>query len=109
MRRSVKKVIDYFEEHPPHLRVLLPYPMYKLLGQWMPYQCPGWNEEKERLGEYLGTAKSFVEMYTGNIYTQEDSVLKCQKIEPKFKHGLDRLGIKGEVKNIINFDLKCPK
>ena len=41
--------------------------------------------------------------------TQEDSVLKCQKIEPKFKHGLDRLGIKVEVPNNINFDLTCPK
>ncbi len=43
------------------------------------------------------------------VSTQEDSVLKCQKIEPKFKHGPGRLGIKGEVKNTINFDLTCPK
>ena len=45
-----------------------------------------------------------------NIYdTQEDSVLKYQKIEPKFKHGRRRLGIKGEVLNTINFDVTGPK
>ena len=41
--------------------------------------------------------------------TQEDSVLKYQKIEPKFKHGPGRLGIKGEVQNTINVDVICPK
>ena len=44
-----------------------------------------------------------------SVCTQEDSVLKYQKIKPKFKHGPDRLGIKVEVPNNINFDLTCPK
>ena len=31
-------------------------------------------------------------------------MLKYQKIEPKFKHGPGRLGIKGEVQNTINVE-----
>ena len=67
----MKKVIDYFEEHPflltPRLPSLLTANHWLDEDHWC-YDCPGWNEEKESLGDYLGTSKSFVEMYTGDFY-----------------------------------------